>query len=424
MGIFVPDMHQEIATSNICILGAGPAGAAAALYLHHNGYNCTLIDKAVFPRDKVCGDALSGKVINILRRINPALLDNFYNNLPKSDVWGIRFVAPNNCMIEVPLKIGYTKNKEVSPGFVSKRFDFDNFLVEEVRNCSKIDFKEGLEIGDIHKSKKGYVLKDKLGNVVIQTRLLLVANGANSRFSRMNAGLEKEDKHLAAGVKAYFKNVEEFHEDGFIELHFLDSLVPGYFWLFSLPNGEANIGLGLRADYLKKKKLKLRETILDIIKNDSFLKSRFKNASICGPIEGYPLPLGSKLKNLSGDHYMLLGDAGHLIDPLTGEGIGNGMYSGWIAAEQAIECLKRERFDKSFMNAYDIRIKRVLGSELKLSYTLQRIMVHKWLINFLANRLHNSYRLREILTKMYVDLELRKKLISPLFWFKLVLNIK
>ncbi|MBL7831995.1 MAG: hypothetical protein JNK41_13290 [Saprospiraceae bacterium] len=154
------------------------------------------------------------------------------------------------------------------------------------------------------------------------------------------------------------------------------------------------------------------------------MKSRFKNASICGPIEGYPLPLGSKLKNLSGDHYMLLGDAGHLIDPLTGEGIGNGMYSGWIAAEQAIECLKQERFDKSFMNAYDIRIKRVLGSELKLSYTLQRIMVHKWLINFLANRLHNSYRLREILTKMYVDLELRKKLISPLFWFKLVLNIK
>ena len=82
--------------------------------------------------------------------------------------------------------------------------------------------------------------------------------------------------------------------------------------------------------------------------------------------------LDQKSVKLSGDHYMLVGDAAHLIDPLTGEGIGNAFYSGFIAAEQAIECLKANNFSTTFLTAYDKRIRRVLGSEMKLSYRIQR----------------------------------------------------
>ena len=416
-------MDDTVISTDICIVGAGPAGAAAALYLHNRGQHCMLIDKAVFPRDKICGDALSEKVLMILNRIDPSLKKKFYEKVNKSDVWGMRFVAPNNCSIDVPLKPNYDKYEEISPGFVSKRFEFDNFLIEEVKQSSNIDFKEGIEINDFEKTPNGFKLFDKERGIIICTRLLLMANGAQSRFSRLYAGHEKDEKHLAAGVRAYFKNVEGFHPDGFIELHFLDSLVPGYFWLFELPNGEANIGLGIRADYLKKKNLKLRDLMQYIVNNDPNLKNRFVNAEIVGAVEGYPLPLGSKIRKLSGDHYMLLGDAGHLIDPLTGEGIGNGMYSGWIAAEQAIECIKHQKFDHSFLQSYDIRIKRVLGPELKLSYALQRIMVYKRLINFFARKLENSKRLQDILCKMYFDLDLRKKLTSPAFWLKMLLNI-
>lgn len=60
----------------------------------------------------------------------------------------MRFVAPNNCSIDVPLKPIYDKYEEISPGFVSKRFEFDNFLIEEVKQSSNIDFKEGIEIND------------------------------------------------------------------------------------------------------------------------------------------------------------------------------------------------------------------------------------------------------------------------------------
>ena len=58
---------------DMCILGAGPGGAAAALHLANAGQRCLLLDRAAFPRDKICGDALSGKVINELKRIEPGL---------------------------------------------------------------------------------------------------------------------------------------------------------------------------------------------------------------------------------------------------------------------------------------------------------------------------------------------------------------
>lgn len=80
-------MDDTVISTDICIVGAGPAGAAAALYLHNRGQHCMLIDKAVFPRDKICGDALSEKVLMILNRIDPSLKKKFYEKVNKSDVW-------------------------------------------------------------------------------------------------------------------------------------------------------------------------------------------------------------------------------------------------------------------------------------------------------------------------------------------------
>ncbi len=411
-------------SSDICIVGAGPAGCAAALYLHYHGHGCILVDKTHFPRDKVCGDALSGKVMTILKRIHPEVLERFYQNVKKAPIWGIRFVAPNRRVFDIPFKSNYDKTHKHSPGFVCKRIEFNNFLVEEVRKYSGIDFREGLEISDFSQTENGFLLKDKKGKTEIRMKLLLVSNGAHSRFSRLHAGLEREEKHTAAGVKTYVKNISGFHEDGFIEMHFLDSVAPGYFWAFPLPDNEANAGLGLRSDYVRKRKLKLREELTAIMKCERSLGERFADAEILSKTKGYPLPLGSKMRKISGNNYMLLGDAAHLVDPLTGEGIGNGKYSGWIAAEQAIRCLQENRFDEKFLADYDKRIKRVLGTELRLSYSLQRLMSYKGIVNFLANRFHDSQVLRNALREMYTDLEYRKKLTSPAFWLRLLFNIK
>ncbi|MGB3548042.1 MAG: geranylgeranyl reductase family protein [Saprospiraceae bacterium] len=405
-------------TPDIAIIGAGPAGAATALRLSFLGIPCLLIDKAEFPRDKICGDALSGKVTTLLNRLDPAIMDRFRTRFKPTDVWGIRFFPPSGKLIELPFQLDYERDPERAPGYVSKRMDFDHFLIEEVQRRNDIDLRLGTEITTYEKSERGYRIQDKTGEFVADCRLLILADGAHSRFARREAGLEKVDAHHAAAVRAYYQGVTGFHPDNFIELHFLKEYNPGYFWVFPLPNGQANVGLGMRTDFVSKRKLNLRKELDTIIASPQF-RERFKDATPVGPVRGYGLPLGSKNRTLSGDNFLLTGDAGHLIDPLTGEGIGNGIYSGFIAAELAEKALAENRFDAAYLAAYDARIERVLRTELRLSYRLQAVMRHVRITNFLTGFIADNPRVIEVLCRMYTDFELRKKLVSPLFWWRL-----
>ena len=402
----------------IVIIGAGPAGAATALRLSYLNIPSVLIDKSDFPRDKICGDAISGKVPTLLNRLDPAIMDRFRKRFRPIDVWGIRFFPPSKKLIELPFKVGYERVPDAAPGYVSKRLEFDMFLIEEVRRREDIDLHLNTEISKWEKTDTGYTITTKDGSKTWDCRLLIDASGAHSRFSRKEAKQEIDHDHHAAAVRAYYEGVTGFHKDNFIELHFLEKYNPGYFWIFPLPNGQANVGLGMRSDIVKRKGTNLREGLDEIIASPEF-RDRFKDAKQVDPTRGYGLPLGSKERVLSGDNYLLTGDAGHLIDPLTGEGIGNATYSGFIAAELAEKCLAEERFDAEYLKAYDVRIARVLRTELRLSYRMQQIMQYKVLINTVTWIISSNPKIIELLCRMYTDFELRKQIVKPWFWWKL-----
>jgi menaquinone-9 beta-reductase len=184
------------------------------------------------------------------------------------------------------------------------------------------------------------------------------------------------------------------------------------------------VGLGMRSDFIQKRGANLYELLEGAIANHPEIAARFANATLEGKVVGYGLPLGSKRRSLSGDHYLLLGDAGHLVDPLTGEGIVNAFYSGFIAAEQAVQCLAQERFDAEFLKDYDVRVDRVLRQEMRLSYQLQRIMQWEWLTNTITTFISNNPRIIEILCRMYTDFDLRKELVRPWFWVRMWLGRK
>src|ERR1041384_3698584 len=117
--------------TDVCIIGAGPAGAAAALQLQQYNIPCVVVDKAVFPRDKVCGDGLSGKVLTALNRIDKSIIDRLWYEVEKEDSWGVTFAAPNREAIDIAYQPNFSsKTKSGLPaGFVCKRLHFDNFLV-------------------------------------------------------------------------------------------------------------------------------------------------------------------------------------------------------------------------------------------------------------------------------------------------------
>lgn len=406
--------------TKVCIVGAGPGGAATALKLSYMGIESILVDKAVFPRDKICGDAISGKVLTLMKRLDPAMLERFRSLHGHTDVWGIDFVVPNGRTLSIPFKPGYVRDEKNAPGYICKRMDFDNFLIEEVKKRDNIQFHEGIAVEKYERSARGWKISGKGGAFEVDAQLLIISNGANSNFSRNVAGLEKDHAHHAGAVRAYYKNVKNLHQDNFIELHFLKSITPGYFWIFPLADGHANVGLGMRSDYVKKRSVNLRKSFFEIIESHPVFKERFKDAEIVGPLEGFGLPLGSKKRVISGDHFMLIGDAGHLIDPLTGEGIGHAFYSGVIAAEQAQVCLEKQEFSAAFLQAYDARVARVLGTEMKLSYQLQRLMNFPPVVNFTAYVISKNKQMLELLSRMINDFDLRSQMVKPFFWLKML----
>lgn len=411
-------------TTDACIIGAGPGGAATALKLSYMGIPSVLLDKAVFPRDKICGDAISGKVTTLLNRLDPEILKRFNARPVQSDVWGIQFVSPNNRALNIPFRPNYVRDAAEAPGYVAKRMDFDHFLVKEVQRRENIRFFDQTEAVTFNRTEKGWEVGTKTGGLTVNCRMLIVANGAYSAFSRKEAGLEKDNKHYAAAVRAYYRNVRALDKDNFIELHFIKSITPGYFWIFPLPNGEANVGLGMRSDILNRKKINLRKAMQELLETQPGLRERFKDAELIGDIKGFGLPLGSKRRSISGDHYMLVGDAGHLVDPLTGEGIGNAFYSGFIAAEQLEQCLKANDCSADFLKAYDKRVDRVLGSEMRLSYRLQKMLMYPVVVNLIAGIIAGNQKVIGVLSGMYNDFSLREQLVRPAFWLKMFFQKK
>jgi geranylgeranyl reductase family protein len=412
--------------TDVCVLGAGPGGVAASLQLAKLGISSILVDKAVFPRDKICGDALSGKVVYAFNRIDKAIFQDFHAQKDiKADCWGVKFVYPND--IEIEIKMGKDLTEEELPfhkpdGFISKRIDFDNFLVNYVRKEDLIDFREDTHITDIKRTDNGFILKDKKGTTEIHAKLVISADGAQSKFAREHGNIQKEDKHYAGSVRAYYKNVKGCTAHNHIELHYITEFFPGYLWIFPLPNGAANVGVGMRTDKLSKNKINLKKELIRLLDEHPRFKDRFNEAEIDGKMKGFGLPLGSKKRKISGDNYMLIGDAASLIDPLTGEGIGNASISGRFAALQAKECLDANDFSAAFLKKYDKTVYNKLWKELQISTQLQRSFQYPRVVNFTAKLVHKNKRFIEILSSMFVDVDLRKKLRNPMFYVRMLFN--
>jgi menaquinone-9 beta-reductase len=105
--------------TQICILGAGPGGAATALRLAQSGIPSVLIDKAQFPRDKICGDGMTGRTVAILNRIDPDIVNQFEKTNIQMDSWGVTFWMDDKREFKVPFRKNYNKDTDKILCFVS-----------------------------------------------------------------------------------------------------------------------------------------------------------------------------------------------------------------------------------------------------------------------------------------------------------------
>jgi geranylgeranyl reductase family protein len=408
---------MSVKSFDLIIVGAGPAGSACAYALRNEALKIALIDKDQFPRDKICGDALSADVVNQLYRMDEDLGVRFEKFFEKQESYGVRFFAPNGNMLDIDFK--NDKHNGVA-GYISKREHFDNFLYNQVKDQENIEVFHGEKIDRIVTDKN--FVKVVVGSDELQAPIIIGADGAHSIVNKSLGTIKVEKDHYCAGLRQYYSGVDGFHEGGHIELHFIKDVLPGYFWIFQLPNGEANVGLGMLSSEVSRRKINLKLKLDELIKDHPVLQKRFTNAKPLESVKGYGLPIGSKKRSISGERFLLLGDAASLIDPFTGEGIGNAIRSGRIAADQIINCFKSNRFDADYNKHYDKVIYHKMWNELRLSRGLQKLLKFPRLFNFVVRKANKNQSVKLLLTSMLDDVDLKKELVKPSFYFKLLFS--
>ena len=390
---------------DVIIVGAGPGGCACALSLAPSGLRIALLEKDAFPRDKICGDALSPDVVNQLGMLPDGAKARFEAMACKVGIHGVRIYSPDTACLE----IGFTRHAEEPFGYLMKRWDFDQLLFEQVKACGAITVFENCKATQVVATGEAITLV--AGDRAFEGKMAVGADGAHSILAR-HAGVAVEKPHYCAGLRAYYDNVDGLHEDQYIELHFYGDILPGYFWIFPLPDNQANVGIGMLSSALKDKKVRLKSKLDEIIHEHPNVAPRFRRAQRRGTVQGFGLPLGSKKRRISGERFVLAGDAAALIDPLTGEGIGNAIRSGRIAAAHLLKCFERQDFSASFNRGYDAAIYRMMWRELKFSRFLQTSLRRPSVFNFLARRFSRSRSLKALLTYAMEE-EVVYKVIHP-----------
>jgi geranylgeranyl reductase family protein len=403
---------------DIIIVGAGPAGTVTALYAARYGLRTLLLDKSRFPRDKVCGDGITGRAISILRDLG---LEAAVDNLP-----GVRFrkmLFGSARHIEAEIDLNCARNRELVTGYVIRRQVFDNFLLNRARavgttcvegfTVDELVWENGKVCGVVGHDSGSGARREYRGCIVVG------ADGYRSIVARKVGTYAIHPAHWIVAIRRYYRNVARVSDC--IELHYVSAVTPGYFWIFPLDNGLANVGIGMLSSAMKKKRVHLTQALDQTIR-DEFFAPRFADAVPAEKPVGWHLPVGSTHRPCCGPGYLLVGDAAGLIDPFTGEGIANAMYSGRLAAQAAAMALRTGEAGAANLEHFDVALWDELGQELRLSTRLQKIARLEWLLNFTIRKAARSQEVRDTLCAMIAHEESREQMTSPLFYLRLLLK--
>lgn len=399
---------------DMIIVGGGPGGATTALYAERLGLKVLMLDKKGFPRDKICGDAISGKSVFYLQELD---LIKDIDASPQVYVDSILFSSPKQKVVDI--KLIPSAMHGITEGYVCRRMVFDDILFQAAKK--KVETHEGFTVKEVIR-KNGQACgirgRNKDGETVeFSASVIVGADGANSIVARKMELFDNDLDHVLVATRAYYKGIKGLNHA--IELHYVNVVHPGYFWIFPLENGMANVGLGMVKSELKQRKINLRQAHLEAVEAP-FFKERFQDAEQLGDIVGWNLPAGSKKRKIHGAGCMLVGDAASLIDPFTGEGIGNAMCSAKIAAETCAELKAENNFGEKALKRYEKRVWKSLGGELNLAYKLQRVARFKPLVELVIHRANKRPEVSDWMSKMIAGQVSKRELLYPQTYFKLL----
>ncbi len=304
------------AHADLLVIGAGPAGAAAAVTAARRGARVVMVDRAEFPRDKTCGDGLTTGALRMLEGLGVPLTD-LGASMRVDDVV---LVAPSGRRIALRLpELGEHAR-------VVRRIDLDAALVTHARHTGATVL-EGIELTGLEQTDAGVEATLADGSVV-RAPFAVAADGHYSTARRL---LHPDDPPVR-GEWSAFRQYWTGVDDARLWVLFERDLLPGYAWVFPLPGGRANVGFGmLRGPTVTGKVLAAKwRTLADRPHLREILGPRARPE---GPHRAWPIPSHLDPERLTCDRVLFAGDAAGVVDPMTGEGIAQALETGVLAAE-------------------------------------------------------------------------------------------
>ncbi|MGH8982427.1 MAG: NAD(P)/FAD-dependent oxidoreductase, partial [Acidimicrobiia bacterium] len=303
---------------DVAVVGAGPAGSAAAIAARDGGLDVLLLDKATFPRDKTCGDGLTTGALRLLERLGLDLGTLASYATVRETV----LVSPSGRQVAVPLPNG-GQYAGVVP-----RADLDAALMRLARRRGA-HVREGAALTGVSARADGVTVELADGTSA-SARFVIAADGHFSAVRRLLQPDAPADLGSWHAFRQYYRGVD----DPRLWVLFEPDLLPGYAWVFPLPDGRANVGFGVpRGPGIDGKQLKA--TWRDLLERDRLRAVLGPAAKPDGAHRAWPIPAQLDAARLTDERVLYVGDAAAVVDPMTGEGIAQALETG-IAAAHAV----------------------------------------------------------------------------------------
>jgi geranylgeranyl reductase family protein len=327
--------------TDVLVVGAGPGGSAAAYHLARHGIDVTVIEKATFPREKVCGDGLTPRSVKAIQDMGIDTDDARFER-----VIGLR-VHARRTTIQLP----WPDLTTFPPfGLVMPREGFDHLLAQRAVKAGARLMEQTEAIEPLFHD--GYVAGARVRTTgdrdaepsEIRARYVIAADGAASRFGKP-AGVRRDDRRpLGIAARRYY--TVDYHPGPWIEswldLWDGDLLLPGYGWLFPVAGGRINLGAGLLNTFSNFQEISAQR-LFDAFARMMPAEWGIGEETAQGKVLSGPLPMGFNRTPQAVPGLLLIGDAAGAVNPFNGEGIAYAIETGQIAAELVNEAVVHDR---------------------------------------------------------------------------------
>ncbi|MFN2526508.1 MAG: NAD(P)/FAD-dependent oxidoreductase [Actinomycetota bacterium] len=352
--------------ADVAIVGGGPAGAAAAYYLARRGHSVIVVEKKAFPREKVCGDGLTPRAIEVLEDMG--LGDELAT---WERVAGLRVRAAGRTM-NLPFP---QLSRWGDYGLVKPRKNLDRIVLDNAEAVGAKVLYETEAYEPIFDNGVATGLRAKRAGEIEEIRapFIVCTEGAASKFSAKLGRRRNKTYPMGFAIRQYYTSPMEHSGwfEAYLDVRSGPDALPGYGWVFPVGDGTANVGVGLLSTFGDWRSVNLRTL------QETFLRSlppewEINAQTAVGKPRAGRLFMGASVWPPSGPGFLLAGDAAGMVNPCNGEGIAYAYETGRIAARHLDEALREG--STPTVPGYEDELKQTYGPYYRLGRRFVRVI--------------------------------------------------